>query len=77
VDRAYAIPVFHKRLIVAADCGQEQHRLNVVEDMYPLLPFGSLTANIEHAVCQIPKVKQCFADSSGSQPCAKDVLIGW
>jgi len=56
-DDIYAIPVFYKCLIIATDCGQEQHGLNVVEHMYPLLSFRSLTTNIEHAICQIAKVK--------------------
>ena len=33
----YAIAIFHQCLIVAADGSEEQHDLNIVEDMDPLL----------------------------------------
>ena len=59
----YAIPVFHQDVIVATDGNEEKHDLYVIEDVNPLLPLGSLTAHIEHAICEVPKLEYCLCDT--------------
>ena len=50
---AYAIPVFNKHVVVTTDGDKKQHDLNIVEDVDPLLPLRSLSADIKHAICEV------------------------
>ena len=63
---AYAIAVFDKDVVIAADGDEEEHHLHVVEDVYPLLTLRSLAADIEHAVGEIAGVEEGLADAGGS-----------
>lgn len=62
----YAIAVFHQHVVVAANCDQEEHDLDVVENVDPLLTFRPLSTDIEHAVRQVTSVKDSLADASCS-----------
>jgi hypothetical protein len=63
----HPIPVFYEYVVVAADGDKEEHDLHVVEDMYPLLPFRSLTTNVEHAVCEVAELEDGLGDTSRPQ----------
>jgi hypothetical protein len=62
----YAIAIFHKHVVVTADCNQEKDDLNVVEHVNPLLTLRPLSANVEHAVGQVASVEDRLADTSCS-----------
>lgn len=65
MSAAYAIPVFHQHVVVAADGHEEKDDLYVVENVDPFLPLGSLPTHIEHAVCKVSQLEYGFGDTGG------------
>jgi hypothetical protein len=57
------IAVFDEYVVVAADGNEEQHDLDIVEDVYPLLPLRPLTTNIDHLVRQVAQLEDSFRDA--------------
>ena len=43
--------------------------------MYPLLSFGSLTADIKHAVCQVANDERGLCDAGGLNTRSQDILV--
>ena len=71
----YAILVLHQALVVSADRYQEHKAVDVLEAMYPLLPFGSLTTDIEHPVRQLAQVEDRLGDTGRLQSGLQEVLV--
>jgi len=61
----HPIFVFYQRVVEATNRDQEQYDLYVVKDMNPLFSFRPLTANIEHAICEVTGLEYGLADTSG------------
>lgn len=71
----YRSLVFYQALVVAAQGRYEHQTVDAFKAMHPFLPFRSLTANIEHVVLQLPKLKECLRDACRAQPGSEHVLI--
>ena len=68
--------IFEKQLVVFGDGNQEENRSHVFEAVNPLLPFGSLTTNIEHPVGQVANDESGFRNTGGLDTRAENILIG-
>ena len=64
-------------MVESADSDQEEHNLDIVEDVDPLLPFGSLSTNIEHLVREVSSLENGLADARRAETCAEDILVIW
>jgi hypothetical protein len=62
-------------MIITADGDEEQHYLDIVKDVYPLLSLRTLAANIEHAICEVAQLEYGFCDAGSPQPGAENVLV--
>lgn len=62
-------------MVVFRDGDEEKDCGYVLEAMYPLLTLRTLTADIEHAVCEIADDECGLGDTSGLDTGAEDVLI--
>ena len=69
--------IFEEQLIVFRDGDKEENSGDVLEAVYPLLSFRSLSTNIEHAVCQIANDKGRLGDTSGLDTRSQDILVIW
>ena len=67
--------VFEEQLIVLGDGDQEQDGGDVLEAVYPLLSFRSLTTHIEHAVCEVADNEGGFGDTGSLDTRSKNVLV--
>ena len=67
--------ILKQQLIVLRDGDQEQNRRDVFETMDPFLTLGSLTTDIEHAVCQVADDKGRLGDARRLDTRSKNVLI--
>lgn len=61
--RTYAIAIFDQYMVVTADSYQEEHDLNIVKDVDPLLPLGPLSTHVEHAVCEVAQFEYGLGDT--------------
>jgi hypothetical protein len=59
----YAIPVFYQHVVVTTNGDKKQYNLHVVEDVDPLFSLRSLTANIDHLVCEVAQLEDGFGDT--------------
>jgi len=62
-------------MVEATNSDQEEDDLNVVKNMNPLLPLGSLSTDVEHAVCERAGLEDGLADSSRPQTTTENILI--
>ncbi len=60
---SYAIAVLDERMIVTADSHQEEHDIDVLKDMDPLLALGTLPTHVEHTVGELTRLKDGFGDA--------------
>ena len=67
--------VFEEQLVILGDGHEEEYSGNVLETMYPFLSFGSLSANVEHAVCEVTNNEGGLGDTGRLDTGPKDVLI--
>ena len=71
----YAILVFNKTLIVTANGDEEEQTVNILKAMDPLLALRALSSNVEHAVCQVPEIKDRLSDTRCAQARAQHILV--
>lgn len=69
--------ILKQDLVVFGDGDQEQNRGDVLEAVDPLLTLGTLTTDVEHAVCQVANDKRGLGDTGGLDTRTKDVLVSW
>lgn len=55
--QTYAVLILHQALVVSTDRDEEHKTVDILETVYPLLPFGSLATDIEHPVRQLAQVE--------------------
>lgn len=67
--------IFKQQLVILGDGDQEQDGGDVLEAVDPLFTLGALTADIEHAVSQIPDDERGFRDTSRLDTGAEDILV--
>ncbi len=67
--------IFEQKLVVFGDGDKEENGGNVLEAVDPLLPFGPLAADVEHAVGQIANDEGGFSDTGRLDTRAENVLI--
>lgn len=68
--------VFEEQLVVLGDGDQEENGGNILEAVNPLLTLGTLTTNVEHAVCQVSDDECGLGDTGGLDTGTEDILIG-
>lgn len=68
--------VFEEQLIVLGDGNEEQNGGDVLEAVNPLLALGSLTTNVEHAVCEVTNNECGLGDTGGLDTGTEDILVG-
>lgn len=67
--------IFEQQLVVFGDCDEEKDGGNVLEAVNPLLPFGSLATNIEHAICEISNDESSFGDTGRLYTRTEHILV--
>lgn len=68
--------VFEEQLVILGDGDEEQNGGDVLEAVNPLLALGSLTTNVEHAVCEVTNNECGFGDTGGLDTGTEDILVG-
>ena len=68
--------VFEEQLVVLGDGDQEEDGGDVLEAVNPLLSLGSLTTDVEHAVCQVADDECGLGDTGGLDTGTEDILVG-
>jgi hypothetical protein len=71
----YSILVFNKTLIVTTNSDEEEQTVNILKAMNPLLALRALSSNVEHAVCQVPQIKDRLSDTRRAQARAQHILV--
>jgi hypothetical protein len=69
--------ILEKQLVVLRNSDKEKDGGDILEAVYPLLTFRSLTADIEHAVCEVTDDEGGLGDTSRLYTRAEDILIIW
>ena len=67
--------IFEQQLVVLGDGNQEKDRGDIFETVDPLLPFGTLTTDVEHPVCQIANDECGFSDTGSLHTGTEDILV--
>jgi hypothetical protein len=67
--------VFEEELVVLRNGNQEEDCRDVLEAMYPLLSFRSLTTDVEHAVGKVANDKGRLSDTGGLYTRAQHILV--
>lgn len=68
--------VLEQQLVVLGDGDQEENSGDVFEAVNPLLPFGTLTTDIEHAVRQVANEESSLGDTGRLDTRAQNILVG-
>ena len=67
--------IFEQQLVVLGDGDQEKDRGDILETVDPLLPFGTLTADVEHPVSQIANDEGGLSNTGSLDTGAKYILV--
>lgn len=67
--------IFEQQLVVFGDGDQEQNRCHVLEAVDPLLPFRTLTTDVEHPVGQVANNEGSFGDTGGLDTGTENILV--
>ncbi len=62
-------------MVITTDSNEKQDYLHIVEDVYPLFPFRTLTTNIDHLVGQVAQLEDGLGYASGPQTRSQNVLV--
>lgn len=68
--------VFEEQLVVLGDGDKEQNGSDVLEAVDPFLALGSLTTNVEHAVCEVTNDECGLGDTGSLDTGTEDILVG-
>lgn len=68
--------VLEQQLVVLGDGDQEQNGSDVLEAVNPLLTLGTLTPDIEHAVCKVTNNECGLGDTGSLDTGTEDILVG-
>lgn len=69
--------IFEQKLVIFRDGDKEENGGNILEAVDPLLPFGPLATDIEHAVSQIANDEGGLSDAGCFDTRTEDILVIW
>jgi hypothetical protein len=67
--------VLEQQLIIFGYGDQEQDGSDILKAMDPLLPFGALSTNVKHAVCEVANDEGSFRDTGSFDTGTKHILV--
>jgi hypothetical protein len=67
--------IFEEKLVVLGDGDEEENGGDILEAVDPLLTFGTLTTNVEHAVGEVTNDEGGFGDTGGLDTGTENVLV--